>query len=174
MSRLPSSFTSLYRLFLRTSTAAVLHQPRAAKNIRKLWRPTFDDGACVTAQLQAASLSAVQRSDLEIWLKTWHARVDNTLAMLYTSSKTHGLSHRLTRNLGLLVRAEQHRINRRRLPEWKANPPANYNPERDLQLESKKQLEEAHAWDAIEEVVRMAEGRNEIVLGRISLKRTAY
>ncbi|KAJ7496627.1 hypothetical protein FB451DRAFT_199571 [Mycena latifolia] len=181
MSRLlPQTFTSLYRLFLRTSAASVLHQPRAVNSLRKLWRPAFDDAARVTAQLQTESLSAAHRNDLEIWLKTWHLRIDNTLAILYTSCKTRGLSHQLTRNLGLLVRGEQGRINARRLPEWKpqlARDAPQYrdafrNPE--VVADKTRQIDEGHGWDALEEVIRMAEGRNELVFGRISLKRTRY
>ncbi|KAJ7840536.1 hypothetical protein B0H14DRAFT_2785033, partial [Mycena olivaceomarginata] len=72
---LPSDFTSLYRLFLRTSSASVLHQNKSTKTL-------------------------LRRNEVEIWLQTWHLRIDNTLALLYTSCKTCGLSHRLTRNLG--------------------------------------------------------------------------
>ncbi|KAJ6590171.1 hypothetical protein DFH09DRAFT_222856 [Mycena vulgaris] len=180
MARLPSSFTSLYRLFLRTSAASVIHQPKATKSLRKLWRPAFNDAARVTTQLQAKSLSAVDRNDLEIWLQTWHLRIDNTLALLYTSCKTRGLSHLLTRNLALLVRGEQGRINQRRIREWKPKLAANASeydtafPAKELIAERKKELEDAHAWDALEEVVRLAEGRNELAFGRISLKRTKY
>ncbi|KAJ7099358.1 hypothetical protein B0H15DRAFT_543879 [Mycena belliarum] len=180
MSRLPADFTSFYRLFLRTSSASVLHQPRAVKSLRKLWRPTFDDAARTTARLQTDELSALDRSDMETWLKIWHRRMDNTLAMLYTSSKTRGLSHRLTRNLALLLRGEQVRINGRRVLNWKPELPASaaqyqstyLNPE--IIAEQKRQAEQAHGWDALEEVIRMAEGRNELLLGRISLKRNKY
>ncbi|KAJ7125377.1 hypothetical protein C8R44DRAFT_619110 [Mycena epipterygia] len=178
MSRLPPSFTSLYRLFLRTSAASVLHQPRATKRLRKLWRPAFDDAARVTTRLQTEPLSAANRNDLEIWLQTWHHRVDNTLAVLYTSSKTRGLSHRLTRNLGLLVQAEQHRINMQKALQWKPNLPTvseQYlpgfqNPE--TKRVKVRELEDAHTWDALEEVIRMAEGRNELSFGKISLRKT--
>ncbi|KAJ7350790.1 hypothetical protein DFH08DRAFT_695495 [Mycena albidolilacea] len=175
---LPSDFTSLYRLFLRTSSASVLHQSKSTKTLRKLWRPTFEDAARATNRLQSNSLSAVRRNEVEIWLRTWHLRIDNTLALLYTSCKTRGLSHRLTRNLGVLVQHEQLRINSMKLPKWRPSLPADaaeyQTSYEDKQFTATKQRQEeaAPAWNALEEVVRMAEGRSELSLGRIALKRT--
>ncbi|KAJ6631393.1 hypothetical protein B0H10DRAFT_1772943 [Mycena sp. CBHHK59/15] len=180
MSQLPPTFTSLYRLFLRTSSASVLHHRTTTSNLRKLWRPSFEDAARVTVRLQSYSLSAVKRNELEIWLQTWHYRIDNTLAMLYTSCKTRGLSHQLSRNLGLLVRAEQARVNLEKLPVWKAKlsagAPEYQSDFRDPHLKGarKRYLDRAHAWDAIEEVVRMAEGAHGFSLGRMALKKTRF
>ncbi|KAJ6491603.1 hypothetical protein C8R47DRAFT_434501 [Mycena vitilis] len=174
---LPSSFTSLYRLVLRTTSASVLHQNKATKNLRKLWRPAFDDAARVTTELQGNAISAVHRSELEVWLQIWHRRMDHTLALLYTSSKTRGLSHRLTRNLALLIRGEQSRINKLKLPEWKPRLPfdaAEYQPQFEgpnIAARREREAETAFAWNALEEVVRMAEGRSELSLGTIALKR---
>ncbi|KAJ6593212.1 hypothetical protein B0H19DRAFT_14565 [Mycena capillaripes] len=177
---LPPSFTSLYRLFLRTTAASVLHQNKSTKSLRKLWRPAFEDAARVTLQLQSSSLSTAHRNDLEIWLQTWHLRIDNTLALLYTSCKTRGLAHRLTRNLALLTRGEQSRINSIRLPQWKPSLPseaAEYQrsfQDPNLAINRKREAEAALAWNALEEVVRMAEGRNELSLGKIALKRSSF
>ncbi|KAJ7133742.1 hypothetical protein C8R43DRAFT_644917 [Mycena crocata] len=168
MSGLPSEFTSLYRLFLRTAAASVLHQPQATKSLRKLWRPVFEDAARVTTRLQADALSAAYRNDLEIWLQTWHLRVDNTLVLLYNSCTTRGLSHQLTRNLSFLLQREQDRINKRKPREWK---PDSLPTTKVLKVEQRQQREAAHGWDALEEVVRMAEGRNELSLGKMTLKR---
>ncbi|KAJ7750093.1 hypothetical protein DFH07DRAFT_746435 [Mycena maculata] len=173
---LPPDLTSLYRLFLRTSAASVLHQSRATRALRKLWRPTFEDAASVTAGLQNEALSAVNRNDHEIWLQSWHLRMDNTLAMLFTSSKTRGVPHQVTRNLNLLVRGEQERINRRKLPEWKPTlspdaPEYQAGFQHPSTADHPRKLEEAHAGDALEEVVRMAEGRNHLCFGKIRLTR---
>ena len=74
--RLPPSFTSLYRLFLRTSSAAVLHQRRAQINLRKRWRPVFDAGAKVTKELQNCNTDASDASVQEKieWLRVWNDR----------------------------------------------------------------------------------------------------
>ncbi|KAJ7682478.1 hypothetical protein DFH06DRAFT_971813 [Mycena polygramma] len=175
---LPSSFASLYRLVLRTTSASVLNQNKATKSLRKLWRPAFEDAARTTTQLQASSLSTAHRNGLEVWLQNWHRRIDNTLALLYTSSKTRGLSHRLTRNLALLIRGEQSRINRSKLPQWRPRLPfgvAEYQPffeDPNIAAARKREAEVGFAWNALEEVVRMAEGRNELCLGKLALNRT--
>ncbi|KAF8161739.1 hypothetical protein K438DRAFT_1619017 [Mycena galopus ATCC 62051] len=177
---LPSDFTSLYRLFLRTSSASVLHQSKGAKALRRLWRPAFENAALVTNQLQNTSLSTARRNELELWLRTWHLRIDNTLAMLYTSCKTRGLSHRLTRNLSGLVQREQQRLNTAKLPEWKPTLPADapeyqsFHAAKQLAATKQREDEAAVAWNALAEVVRMAEGRNELSLGKIALKRTIF
>ncbi|KAJ7033407.1 hypothetical protein C8F04DRAFT_957651 [Mycena alexandri] len=177
MAPLPSHFTSLYRLFLRTSSASVLHQRKASPTVRKLWRPAFEDAAKVTTELQSTSLSPVRRYDLELWLQTWHRRIDNTLALLYTSSKSRGLAHQLTRNLAHLAHSEQGRINAQRRPEWKPDLPVGsleYKPffvDHHRSQVQQEQAEASHTWDALEEVVRMAEGRHELSLGKVLIKR---
>ncbi|KAJ7132996.1 hypothetical protein C8R46DRAFT_1140294 [Mycena filopes] len=176
MSSLPSHFTSLYRLFLRTSSASVLHQKKATTAIRKLWRPVFEDAAKVTTKLQAHSLSPTHRRDLELWLQAWHLRIDNTLALLYTASKSHGVPHQLTRNLAFLARSEQLRLDSVKRPKWEPDLPSGspeYRPLHEDQHSERLRIQEedAHgAWDALEEVVRMAEGRNELSLGKVVLK----
>ncbi|KAJ6497431.1 hypothetical protein C8R45DRAFT_127037 [Mycena sanguinolenta] len=174
---LPPDLTSLYRLFLRTSSASVLHQNRGTRTLRRLWRPAFEDAARITNQLQTNSVSTDRRKELEIWLQAWHLRIDNTLALLYTSSKARGLPHRLTRNLGSLVRREQQRLDSMRLPQWKPSLPADAVEYQPLYVDKQwaaikhRQDEAVVAWNALEEVVRMAEGRNELSLGKISLRR---
>ncbi|KAJ7198490.1 hypothetical protein GGX14DRAFT_181592 [Mycena pura] len=183
MSRLPSSFTSLYRLFLRTCAASVLQHTRTTKTLRKFWRPTFADAAHVTTRLQSSALSPAERNDLENWLHDWHLRIDNTLALLYTSSKSRGLAHRLTRNLGLLIHGEQTRINGKKLHAWKPSrvPDAPEYQTEFLEHQLRKRqdaeapLNKIIAWNGLEEVLRMAEGRSEISLSKVwRIKRTRY
>ncbi|KAJ7721476.1 hypothetical protein B0H16DRAFT_1790679 [Mycena metata] len=177
MAHLPSHFTSLYRLFLRTSSASVLHQRKASSTLRKLWRPAFEDAARVTTELQSSSLSRLRRNGLELWLQIWHRRIDNTLALLYTSSKSRGLAHQLTRNLAHLTRGEQERVNAQRRPRWKPGLPVGsleYKPffvDGHRNNAQEEQAEASHAWDALDEVVRMAEGRQELSLGKVRVKR---
>lgn len=74
MSGLPSSFTSLYRLFLRASSASVLHQNTARKQLRRLLRPVFDAAACVVRDLQNNRLSHLERIRHERFLNTFQQR----------------------------------------------------------------------------------------------------
>lgn len=85
-SRLPSTFTSLYRLFLRTSSASVLQQRQAKRNLRKLWRPVFDDAVLVIKKLQNAPSSVAEQDSLEKWLKVWETRSMSFPQLYHTSS----------------------------------------------------------------------------------------
>src|SRR6266404_4743162 len=71
--RLPPSFTSLYRLFLRTSSAAVLHHKAATRYIRSLWIPTFRDTATIILRLQNPTLAIAEKTKLERWLWLWES-----------------------------------------------------------------------------------------------------
>ena len=74
--RLPASFTSLYRLFLRTASAAVLHHRSARLNLITRWRPTFDAAAKVTKELEYSPQSNLPswRQERIDWLTTWNER----------------------------------------------------------------------------------------------------
>lgn len=78
-SRLPATFRSLYRLFLRTASATVLHHRQARRNLRQRWRPVFDDGAKVTRELQNAPEDAPDSwiKGREEWLKVWNKRSES-------------------------------------------------------------------------------------------------
>lgn len=69
--KLPSSFTSLYRLFIRASSASVLHHRAATRNLRKLWKPTFREAAVVIHKLQSPTLEISERERLEEWRSVW-------------------------------------------------------------------------------------------------------
>jgi hypothetical protein len=72
--RLPSTFTSLFRLFLRTTSATVLHHTAAKHSLRKLWRPSFTQAARVIRQLENVAMDASERDKLQIWLDSWERR----------------------------------------------------------------------------------------------------
>ena len=74
MSRLPPSFTSLYRLFLRTSSTSVLHQNAARKQLRQLFRPVFDAAARVVGDPQSNQLSRSERTRRDHFLNTFEQR----------------------------------------------------------------------------------------------------
>ncbi|KAK1226595.1 hypothetical protein PQX77_010435 [Marasmius sp. AFHP31] len=179
MTRLPPTLTSVYRLFLRTASASVLHHRIATRNLRQLWRPVFEDAAQVVKKMGKAK-DGQERRDLENWLGQWEKRMDNTLSILYNSAKTRGLSHQLTRNLSFLVLGEHQRLRNqeRNLPLWNPQLPPDareYQVKnskvtgKDEKRQRRKEFEET-AWRALGEVVRMAEGRNELSLGRIIAK----
>lgn len=73
-SSLPQSFTSLYRLFLRATSASVLHQSRSTRSLRRLWRPTFKYAGNVIHRLQSETLGTPERARMESWLKVWDTR----------------------------------------------------------------------------------------------------
>lgn len=74
--RLPATFRSVYRLFLRTSSATVLHHKQARRSLRERWRPVFDAGAKVIYELQDKPDDASDTwvREREEWLKNWDER----------------------------------------------------------------------------------------------------
>jgi hypothetical protein len=77
--RLPPTFTSLYRLFLRTSSAAVQNRS-ASHNLRRLWRPTFQIASEVVTRLDDPSLPQDQQEELRKWLEIWEHRSAHLLS----------------------------------------------------------------------------------------------
>ncbi|KIM82415.1 hypothetical protein PILCRDRAFT_70613 [Piloderma croceum F 1598] len=180
--QLPPHFTSFYRLFLRATSAAVLHHSRSTRALRRVWRPTFHGAAEVIHRLQSCSRESPKRKELESWLKLWNARMDSTLNLLYSSSQTRGLSHELTGNMAeiqhhYLKWAQRHFNGPWSIwkPQLDPTDPA-YSPmhiiEKSRQRgERKKQRQsvfDRNAWGALGEVVRMAEGRDGVSLGRMN------
>lgn len=108
--------------------------------------------------------------------------MDNTLTMLYSSSQSRGLPHELTRNISSLVDnnikwSQRHYYSA--LKTWKPQLPPDseeYIPKpvipttqkgRNKAEKERRQKEfDRNAWGALGEVVRMAEGRDGLCLGR--------
>ncbi|KIJ07362.1 hypothetical protein PAXINDRAFT_90534 [Paxillus involutus ATCC 200175] len=188
MSRLPPAFTSLYRLVLRSTSASVLHHTIARKNLCKLWRPAFDAAAQVVRELQSHQLSQMERTRRERLLSILQLRVDATLTLLLNSANSRGIPHQVVRNLNLLRKRHVDWVQGGYYSQlsknaWKPqlSPTApEYSP-RSLIPEShraaviqarrreNKQVDE-RCWNALGEVVRMAEGRHNMSLGRVRLK----
>ncbi|KAF8957341.1 hypothetical protein BDZ97DRAFT_112138 [Flammula alnicola] len=170
LNRLPASFRSLYRLFLRTSSAVVLHHPRASRNLRRRWRPVFDEAAKVTREVQHDSYSSERSKDRVEWLKTWHSRMDNTLEFLYTASQSRGIPHQAARTLAYMIGNErQHAITKvlsRR--EWQPADPKPLTLKQIKNAEKKQDSErfKENSLGALDEVVRMAEASGNLILGR--------
>ncbi|KAK2464947.1 hypothetical protein APHAL10511_003023 [Amanita phalloides] len=175
MVQLAPELKSLYRLFLRTVSAAVLHHPQARRNLRRLWRPVFEAGAHVTNQYNDSRTNASQRILQGEWLKQWEKRMDNTLALLYNASQSRGLPHNLIRNLGYLVYSEQQRIRTYKLKAWDPHKPkalVNASERAKGKLEKERRYRElvANAWAPLSQVVKLAEAKDGLSLGRIVLK----
>ncbi|KAL1700678.1 hypothetical protein EV121DRAFT_283204 [Schizophyllum commune] len=169
----------LYRLTLRTASAAVLHHPHATRYLRQLYRPAFDDAVAAVTRLQNASSGSDKKEDiarLRRWYLEWGQRVDNALSLMYYSSTSRGLPHRLTRNLGLLSFSERERLNQRLFPVWRSDQPekALGKALRKTEKEQAYASTDHGAWSAVEQVARMAEGRHGMSLGRIQVKRSVW
>jgi len=165
---LPGTLRSVYRLFLRASSASVLHHRVACANLRRLLRPTFDAAADVSRQIQVTPPQNVKHeAELRAWLDCWEKRMDNTLRLLYISSQSRGLPHKLIRNLGFLVLSEHQRL-------IKDHPKMTWQPTKVVQRateEKRRKFEEfvENAWAPLSQVVKLAEGRDGISLGRVTV-----
>lgn len=69
----PAEFMRAYRLFLRASSASVLHHGQSKRSLQRLYRPSFDAAAGALRQLQGLN----NFSPEAIRLRTWLARFDN-------------------------------------------------------------------------------------------------
>jgi hypothetical protein len=103
--------------------------------------------------------------------------VDGTLELLYTSSRSRGLPHQVTKNLTKLVLSEKRRqwAIETSYPVW--DPKADRTPSQVasvLKRQNKTRQARAFAGNALAaltEVIQMAEGRDELSLGRVILQR---
>lgn len=96
------------------------------------------------------------------------ATVDNTLSLLYNSAISRGLAHKLTRNLHALSYRRKgwlHTAYERHSAPWKpTGGPVHANTKkRRTDRNESGEL----AWNMVGEVVRMAEGRDQLMLGRV-------
>lgn len=105
------------------------------------------------------------------FLKVYRVRisVDNTLSVLANSSASRGLPHNVTRNLTSVMRTASVSRSRRRFrwnPKLEATSKA-YQPKSlaSLQKDIEMQTFNDEAFGAFGEIIKMAEGRHEILLG---------
>ncbi|KAL1659244.1 hypothetical protein GGF50DRAFT_131169 [Schizophyllum commune] len=176
---LSSTSIIVAEVWLATASAAVLHHPHATRYLRQLYRPAFDDAVSAVTRLQNASSGSDKKEDiahLRRWYLEWGQRVDNALSLMYHSSTSRGLPHRLTRNLGLLSFSERERLNQRLFPVWRSDQPekALGKALRKTEKEQAYASTDHGAWSAVEQVARMAEGRHGMSLGRIQVKRSVW
>ncbi|KAH8834362.1 hypothetical protein DL96DRAFT_1456218 [Flagelloscypha sp. PMI_526] len=159
---------SVYRLFLRSASASVLHHSSATKNLRKLYRPFFRDASSTMHRLAAASPDQDSTS-LIAWLKEWNIRMDNTLKFMYTSSQSRGLPHEVTANLAFLLSDEQMRLDAVKYLHWRSDLPAPVSPHKRKAQKSETEMQELRniAASFLGEAISMAEAHGRLSLGRV-------
>ncbi|KZV84638.1 hypothetical protein EXIGLDRAFT_776311 [Exidia glandulosa HHB12029] len=175
----PAGVRSAYRLTLRAISASVMHQSRSTHAIRRLYGPTFRGAAQVAQALRDDQLQPAERTRLTGWLRTWNARVDETLKMLLNSAQSHGLTSKITRNLShiqcMYMDIEDYRISRTH-GEWDSQ-----RPDEDRQrlipkpkaVEKKKEEREIEdkGWGPLSQVILMAENTAGVHLGRLTFNK---
>ena len=71
---LPTEFTALYRLFLRATSAAVLHNGPALRGLRKLYRPSFEAAASAVRQMENMEAGSKNAEKVRKWLEEFDKR----------------------------------------------------------------------------------------------------
>ncbi|TFK50810.1 hypothetical protein OE88DRAFT_1735559 [Heliocybe sulcata] len=190
MPPLPPHFTSLYRICLRAVSAAVLHQSFATRKLRTLFKPSFREAAKVVRQVQDARAKGIDDAAVktkEKWLEDWNRRADNTLSLLLNSATSKGLPHKVTRNLALLEAQHRSWAEKRYYSSrgyWNPSLPVDdqryvdpsfavsFNLLRESKRDAMMRQQEIidAAWGPLGEVVRMAEGRDGVWLGRVGYR----
>jgi hypothetical protein len=197
--KLPASFTSLYRLFIRATPPAVLHHAAATRRLRRLYRPIFQEAALAIRKLEdQQNLSNGERRHLNDWLDEFDKRgecevsfsedgdaimhvftVDKTLSVLYNCSQSRGLPHDIVSRITSLP-SYNHGTLRKKKHKWDPRLPPDSEKYQVKQSSlpiraraSKKQRQEEtnervkqHSLNALNCVMRMAEGREDLLLGR--------
>jgi len=99
--------------------------------------------------------------------------VDRTLSLLVTSAQSRGLAHRLTRNLSILhygFQEYQARIRFGPRRHWDPHQ-REYKPARQARLtDISAEKFDGQSWGALEETVKMAEGKGGLTLGRMEFR----
>ncbi|KAI0087100.1 hypothetical protein BDY19DRAFT_893492 [Irpex rosettiformis] len=169
---LSAEFKSVYRLFLRGTASATPQSTRSTKILRRHWRPIFEEAAMKMTRLNDPNCHA-EHAELSTWMRVWDKKLDNILSILYTSSHSHGLANRLTRNLSLLYTNIDSKPTGHWKPQYAPDDPRYRIPEpvqfekAKVALQRRRGELEKQSWNALGEAIRMAESTNEISLGRI-------
>jgi hypothetical protein len=145
----------------------------------------------VIHKLQSPTLGIPEKEQLEKWRCLWELSsefkvdilapvvkvdfllVDRTLSLLVTSAQSRGLAHRLTRNLSILhfgFQKYQARVRYGLLQTWDPRQ-QEYKPARQTRpalVDAEKF--DGQSWGALEETVRMAEGKSGLTLGRMEFR----
>lgn len=98
--------------------------------------------------------------------------MDNTLLLLYNSAVSRGLAHKLTRNLHVLFTRRKDWLRstyERHSVSWRPTGEQVHAKPKKVRINKIESGESA--WNMVGEVVRMAEGRDQLVLGRVPPRR---
>lgn len=164
---------SVYRTFLRATSASLLHHPTGTRCLRARFRTAFEQYFRLHSSTKAAGRAAneIQEWDtrsmcsiFDVTVSYSHRKtVDNTLRLLQSSATSRGLPHQLTRNLSLLVNARALEQARTAHPKWnpdrvvgKKSPTTNPTESLANQID-----------DILEENLALAEGTAGVLLGRV-------
>ncbi|EUC62544.1 hypothetical protein RSOL_423190 [Rhizoctonia solani AG-3 Rhs1AP] len=146
---------SLYRIFLRATSASVLHHSNATSCLRTRYRPVFE---------HYVGLYQSQATKADV-IREWDERIDNTLSLLQNSAVSRGLPHKVTRSLSQLVHSrfmeQKHVLHPKYDPNRSATKPPSLSPATMLSDELHRMLEET---------TRLAEGTTGLVLGSTPAK----
>ncbi|KAG8692153.1 hypothetical protein FRC08_009979 [Ceratobasidium sp. 394] len=147
---------SLYRIFLRATSASVLHHSTGTRCLRSRYRPVFE-------QYFQLHRSQIPQNKRLAEIREWDERLDNTLCLLQNSATFRGLPHLLTRNLSLLVNAHLKEQAHVIYPKW---DPARGTSNKSPQAENRTTALAAQLEQCMAENLELAEGTAKVVLGR--------
>ncbi|ELU42141.1 hypothetical protein AG1IA_03833 [Rhizoctonia solani AG-1 IA] len=155
---LSPAIRSLYRIFLRATSASVLHHSSATRCLRTRYRPIFEH--YVRLHQDQATNNTIGNV-----LQEWDERIDNTLRLLHNSAVLRGLPHKITRSMSQLVHSrfleQKHTSHPKYDPERNATKSAPCSPIDELSGELHLMLEET---------TQLAEGTTRLVLGSTPTK----
>lgn len=116
----------------------------------------------------------IHQENLRAWLAVWDKRADGTLMLLSNAARTQGLPLALTRNLASMQSSVRKRTQG---SKWNGQLPPD-SPVYTLARPSRKVREEMarerlvrqlqkEVYNPVGEAIKLAEGRNNVMLGRI-------
>jgi hypothetical protein len=175
-----ASLRSVYRLFLRTVSASVLHHTSSVHGLRRLYRPIFRSGHTLMTQLNQPTLPESDRELLHKQLVAWNNRIDTTLKLLLSSAQSRGLPDALTRNMVQLERdyakVQEIRMSRP-AAHWDGQMTEDVLAQTHASIRgvmakraASRELED-RGWDVLHRTVQMAEGTAGVFLGQTKFDR---
>lgn len=191
---LPAELTSLYRIFLRATSAAVLNNGPGTRGLRRVYRPTFEAAARAIQCAQDLESTSEEAQTVKLWLDEFDKRgksqicltisltpkrssANGTLELLHNAALSRGLPHRAILHLFHLSRSNHHWSSENQeypiiawSPQLRRDDP-KYRPGWNMTSNQRKRKAEvdiaSKAWNGLGEVIRMAEGRDGILLGKV-------
>ncbi|KAF9784105.1 hypothetical protein BJ322DRAFT_1068635 [Thelephora terrestris] len=156
VNRLPPGLRSLYRLVLGASSASVLHAGPATPRLRVMWRPLFEMAAQTAQKVQHPSPTedeARAAAEAQEWLNKWETRSIFSRAQRIATCRSDWVNLMYDRPAA---------------PWRPTGEPVRVNSKK-VQKSKGESCESAR--NMVGEVLRMAEGRGQLMLGRAPLRR---